>query len=108
MGVVYLAEDTRLGRKVAVKILPKEFSADNARKDRLRLEARAAAALSHPAIATVFSLEELDGRLCLVTEYVRGDTLRAELDARAVLARPARSTPASRWRAGWRRRTRPA
>jgi serine/threonine protein kinase len=80
MGVVYLAEDMRLGRKVAVKILPKEFSADNARKDRLRLEARAAAALSHPAIATVFSLEELDGRLCLVSEYVRGDTLRAELD----------------------------
>jgi serine/threonine protein kinase len=80
MGVVYLAEDTRLGRKVAVKILPKEFSADNARKDRLRLEARAAAALSHPAIATVFSIEELDGRLCLVSEYVRGDTLRAELD----------------------------
>jgi serine/threonine protein kinase len=80
MGVVYLAEDTRLGRKVAVKILPKAFSADNARKDRLRLEARAAAALSHPAIATVFSIEELDGRLCLVSEYVRGDTLRAELE----------------------------
>ncbi len=80
MGVVYLAEDTRLGRKVAVKILPKEFSTDNARKDWLRLEARAAAALWHPAIATVFSLEELDGRLCLVSEYVRGDTLRAELD----------------------------
>ena len=80
MGVVYLAEDTRLGRKVAVKILPKEFSTDSARKERLRLEARAAAALSHPAIATVFSLEELEGRLCLVSEYVRGDTLRAELD----------------------------
>jgi tRNA A-37 threonylcarbamoyl transferase component Bud32 len=80
MGVVYLAEDTRLGRKVAVKILPKEYSTDKARKERLRLEARAAAALSHPAIATVFSLEELDGRLCLVSEYVRGDTLRAELD----------------------------
>ena len=79
MGVVYLAEDTRLGRKVAVKILPKEFSTDSARKDRLRLEARAAAALSHPAIATVFSIEELEGRLCLVSEYVRGDTLRAEL-----------------------------
>jgi len=80
MGVVYLAEDTRLGRKVAVKILPKELSADSQRKERLRLEARAAAALSHPAIATVFSLEELDGRLCLVSEYVRGDTLRTELD----------------------------
>ncbi len=80
MGVVYLAEDTRLGRKVAVKILPREFSTDDARKERLRREARAAAALSHPAIATVFSIEELDGRLCLVTEYVRGDTLRAELE----------------------------
>ncbi len=80
MGVVYLAEDTRLGRKVAVKILPREFSTDHARNERLRLEARAAAALSHPAIATVFSIEELDGRLCLVTEYVRGDTLRAELE----------------------------
>jgi serine/threonine protein kinase len=80
MGVVYLAEDTRLGRKVAIKILPPEFSADSARKSRLRLEARAAAALSHPAIATVFSLEELDGRLCLVTEYVRGDTIRSEIE----------------------------
>jgi serine/threonine protein kinase len=79
MGVVYLAEDTRLGRKVAVKILPPEFSADTARKERLRHEARAAAALSHAAIATVFSLEELDGWLCLVTEYVRGDTVRSEI-----------------------------
>ena len=79
MGVVYVAEDTRLGRKVAIKILPRECSTDNARKERLRVEARAAAALSHPAIATVFSIDELDGRLCLVTEYVRGDTLRAEL-----------------------------
>jgi serine/threonine protein kinase len=80
MGLVYLAEDTRLGRSVAIKILPKAFAADKGREERLRLEARAAAALSHPGIATVFSIEELDGRLCLVTEYVRGDTLRAELE----------------------------
>lgn len=80
MGVVYLAEDTRLGRKVAVKLLSSIFSRDAVRRERLRLEARAAAALSHPGIATVFSLEELDGRLCLVTEYVRGDTLRSEIE----------------------------
>jgi hypothetical protein len=80
MGAVHLAEDTRLGRPVAVKILPAEFSADPARRDRLRREARAAAALSHPGIATVYSLEEQDGTLCLVTEYIRGDTLRSEIE----------------------------
>lgn len=79
MGVVYEAEDTRLGRRVALKVISPAFGRDPARRERLRREARAAAALSHPAIATVFALEELDGRDCLVTEYVRGDTLRDEL-----------------------------
>lgn len=80
MGVVYLAEDTRLGRKVAIKLLSSSFSRDATRRERLRLEARAAAALSHPGIATVFSLEEIEGHLCLVTEYVEGDTLRSEIE----------------------------
>ena len=79
MGVVYLAEDTRLGRQVAVKVLPPEFLGDERRRERLRLEARAAAALSHPGIATVYALEEIEGRTCLVSEYVRGETLRTEL-----------------------------
>ncbi len=76
MGVVYLAEDTKLGREVALKVLPPEFARDEGRRDRLRLEARAAAALSHPGIATVYALEETDSALFLVFEFVRGRTLR--------------------------------
>lgn len=79
MGVVYAAEDTRLGRDVALKALTPEFTRDRARRERLRREARAAAALTHPAIATVYALEELDGDLYIVSELVRGETLREEL-----------------------------
>jgi eukaryotic-like serine/threonine-protein kinase len=79
MGIVYQAEDTRLGRQVAVKVLTPTVGADATMRARLSREARAAAALSHPAIATVFSFEEIDGRACLVTELVRGDTLRSEI-----------------------------
>ena len=79
MGVVYLAEDTRLGRSVAIKALTQEFTRDDQRRRRLRREARAAAALSHPGIATVYVLEEFDDNLYIVSEYVRGDTLRSEL-----------------------------
>jgi serine/threonine protein kinase len=85
MGVVYLAEDTRLGRQVAIKALAPEFSQHDKRRERLRLEARAAAALSHPGIATVYALEEFDEKLYLIGEYVRGETLRDEL-ARGPLA----------------------
>jgi serine/threonine protein kinase len=81
MGMVYLAEDLKLGRKVALKALPPHFIADTHRRERLRKEARAAARLSHPGIATVFALEELDDHLFIVGEYVPGRTLRAELDA---------------------------
>ena len=80
MGVVYAAEDERLGRPVALKALTPEFTRDPIRRERLRLEARAAAKLSHPAIATVFALEEIDGELYIVSELVRGRTLREELD----------------------------
>ena len=79
MGVVFEAEDTRLQRFVAFKALPAEFAKDPARRERLTREARAAAALTHPAIATIFALEELDGSLYLVSELVRGETLREEL-----------------------------
>ena len=81
MGVVHLAEDTRLGRRVAVKALPPRFTRDERRRRRLRREARAAASLTHPAIATVYALEEFDGTLCIVSEYVPGETLRQELAA---------------------------
>ena len=79
MGVVHLAEDTRLGRLVAIKALPPRFTGDERRRRRLRREARAAASLTHPGIATVYALEEFDGALCIVSEYVAGETLRQEL-----------------------------
>ena len=92
MGVVYAAEDTRLGRQVAIKALSPEFNTDHVRRERLRREARAAAALTHPAIATVFALEEIDGNLYIVTELVRGETLRDELRRGAIPPDRLRST----------------
>jgi hypothetical protein len=79
MGIVYAAEDSRLGRTVALKALPPEYTQDPARRERLTREARAAAALSHPAVATIFALEEIDGNLFLVSELVTGRTLREEI-----------------------------
>ena len=79
MGVVYSAEDGQLGRTVALKALTPEYTRDPLRRERLRREARAAAALSHPAIATIFALEDIDGELYIVSELVRGRTLREEL-----------------------------
>jgi Protein kinase domain len=79
MGIVYEAEDTRLRRSVALKALPSKYSRDPVRRERLTREARAAAALSHPSIATIYALDELDGALYLVSEIVRGESLRDEL-----------------------------
>jgi predicted Ser/Thr protein kinase len=79
MGVVYAAEDERLRRTVALKALTPEYTRDPIRRERLTREARAAAALSHPAIATIFALEEIDGELYIISELVRGRTLRDEL-----------------------------
>jgi serine/threonine protein kinase len=79
MGVVYLAEDTRLGRTVALKALAPRFTGDESRRERLRREARAAAALTHPGIATVYALEEFGDHLYIASEYVPGETLREEL-----------------------------
>jgi hypothetical protein len=94
MGVVYAAEDQRLGRIVALKALTPEFTRDRVRRERLTREARAAAALSHPAIATVFALEEIDGELYIASELVEGHTLREELAAGALA--PARLLPTLR------------
>jgi serine/threonine protein kinase len=79
MGVVYLVDDTRLSRPVALKALSPEVGRDHSRRERLRLEARAAAALSHPGIATVYALEEIGDDIYLAYEYVPGETLRALL-----------------------------
>ena len=79
MGRVYLAADERLGRNVALKALPPSLSADATRRERLRREAKAAAALTHPGICAVYALEEIEDALFIASEYVEGQTLRAEI-----------------------------
>ncbi len=82
MGIVYLGHDTRLRRPVAIKALPPTVTHDDRMRARLRREAMAAGALSHPGIATVFALEEFESQLYLVQEYVPGRTLRATVKLR--------------------------
>ncbi len=76
MGIVYLADDTRLARTVALKALNQDISREPDARERFRREARAAAGLSHPGIATVYALEDIGDQLYLAYEYVPGDTLR--------------------------------
>lgn len=79
MGVVYLADDRRLSRPVALKALAPGVSREASSRERLRLEARAAASLSHPGIATVYAVEEIGDELYLASEYVPGESLRTLL-----------------------------
>ena len=81
MGEVYAAEDTRLGRKVAIKVLPASLTDDPNRLRRFVTEAKAASALNHPSILTIYDVEEIDGRPLLVTELIEGRTLRDRLSA---------------------------
>jgi len=78
MGEVYLARDTKLGREVAIKVLPAGFASSN---DRLRFEreARAASALNHPNILTIYEIREADEQLFIVAEFVDGETLRRRM-----------------------------
>jgi serine/threonine-protein kinase len=80
MGIVYDAHDTRLHRRVALKSLPAAFDADETQRLRLRQEAIAGAALQHPGIAIVYSLDEIDGGLFISSEFLEGETLREELN----------------------------
>ncbi len=84
MGEVYLAQDTRLGRKVAIKVLPAEFASDPERLARFEQEARAAAALNHPHIAVVHDIGTEDGTHFMVQEYLEGNTLREPLQKGAL------------------------
>ena len=79
MGEVYLAEDTRLDRKVAITFLNEEFSRDTDKLNRFIQEAKAASALNHPNILTVYEIGEVDGKNYIATEFIAGRTLREQL-----------------------------
>jgi serine/threonine protein kinase/Flp pilus assembly protein TadD len=79
MGEVYLAEDARLGRKLALKILPADFTRDADRVARFEQEARAASALNHPNIITIYEVGEHEGAHFIATEFIEGRTLRKSL-----------------------------
>ena len=84
MGKVYLAEDTRLRRRIALKLLPAQFSGDPERVRRFEQEARAASALNHPNIITVFEIGRSDSHPFIATEYVDGQTLRRRMAEGAI------------------------
>ena len=80
MGEVYLADDLKLERKVALKFLPQHLTKDRENVERFEREAKAAAALNHPNIVTIYDVIIADGQICIVMEYVDGESLRIKLD----------------------------
>jgi serine/threonine protein kinase len=84
MGEVYQAKDTKLGRDVAIKVLPEEFATDSDRVARFQREAKLLASLNHPNIAAIHGLEESDGTHFLVMELIEGDTLNDRIKSGSV------------------------
>jgi serine/threonine protein kinase/predicted Zn-dependent protease len=81
MGVVYLAEDTKLKRQVAIKFLPPQMAVNGEEQERFKIEAQAAAALNHPNITQIYAIEESDDELFIVMEYVSGQELKSAVGA---------------------------
>ena len=101
MGEVYRARDSKLGRDVAIKILPPYLMADAERRARFAREARVLATLNHPNIGAIYGLEEFDGMTALVLELRRGHDA-----CRSTRARTAAAVPSGGYRSPDRRRTR--
>src|SRR2546430_8145695 len=79
MGEVYLAQDTKLDRKVALKVLPADLAANHDRMRRFVQEAKAASALNHPNIITIYEIDETESGHFIATEFIDGETLRERI-----------------------------
>lgn len=84
MGEVYLAEDSELGREVAIKVLLPEFFSDEERVNRFKLEAKSVSALNHPNIITIYEIVSNDETNYIVTEFIKGETLRSLINRKAI------------------------
>ncbi len=80
MGIVYLAEDSKLKRKVAIKFLPRQFARSESEKQRFEIEAQAAASLNHPNITTIYSIDKFDDELFFAMEFVEGKELKSLIE----------------------------